>query len=278
MRSFRRFHTDIPVSIISGSSSLSPKNQQLYDVSYGGLSCHSETKFDPGNLISVRIPNVDPPFEGTGTVIWCDPKENGYELGVQFNEGREAFVARMVQQVCQIEQYKSRVRETEGRELTGDEAAAEWIEKNAHKQEVQERAFIRHPLDIPIELARAEVTTSFRSKLRNFSMEGACFDSKTAIKLGEHIRLEIPPIDEHPEQTLEGVVIWCRENGGCYEIGVRFEDDREDFNSRMLRQLSRLECFREEILRQDGRELSGEELVTEFIAYMAKLNMKAGAG
>jgi hypothetical protein len=37
----------------------------------------------------------------------------------------------MVEQVCHIEQYKADVLKKEGRELTGEEAAKEWILKYA---------------------------------------------------------------------------------------------------------------------------------------------------
>jgi hypothetical protein len=35
----------------------------------------------------------------------------------------------MVEQICFIEHYKNEVLETEGRALTSEQAAAEWIEK-----------------------------------------------------------------------------------------------------------------------------------------------------
>jgi hypothetical protein len=37
----------------------------------------------------------------------------------------------MVEQVCAIEQYRGEVLENEGRELTAQEAAAEWIGRYA---------------------------------------------------------------------------------------------------------------------------------------------------
>ena len=41
------------------------------------------------------------------------------------------FRARMVEQVCHIEQYKHQVLKKEGRKLSGEEAALEWIQKYA---------------------------------------------------------------------------------------------------------------------------------------------------
>lgn len=270
MRSFHRFSTDIPVKII-GSTGDTGGERQLHNVSYGGVACLSDIAFEIGEPVTVRIPNVNPPFEVTGLVAWCESCEKGYELGIQFHEGREAFVARMVAQVCQIEQYKKDVLKNEGRELSGDEAAMEWIEKHAHESHVQERAFIRHPLDVPIELARAEKNNFFSSTLRNFSMEGACFESDVDINLGECVQLQVPCMEGQPERILEGVVIWCLEKEGRYDVGVKFREDNELLNTKTLKQLSRLECFKEEIKRSEGRDLNGEEAVKEFIAYMSSI-------
>jgi len=273
MREFRRYTTDIPVNIL-GKNAAAMSSRQLYNVSYGGVACHSELQFKSGDLVLVRISHVDPPFEVSGIVVWCDAVEDGYELGIQFNEGREAFAARMVAQVCQIEQYKNQVLEAEGRTLSGDVAALEWIEKNAHRQDVHERAFIRHPQDIPIEILRTKQSLSFDSKLRNFSLDGACFASASAIKLGEHVQVQLPGVDGQRAKKLEGIVIWCCKKDGQHDVGVKFKEDDGVFNIEMLKLISRLESFKDEVERRDGRSLTGEETVTEFAAYLAKLNLK----
>ena len=46
---------------------------------------------------------------------------------MQFDQPDEQFKARMVAQFCQIEDYRRELREREGRELSSDEAAREWI-------------------------------------------------------------------------------------------------------------------------------------------------------
>ncbi|MEO0444302.1 MAG: hypothetical protein AAFZ92_11295 [Pseudomonadota bacterium] len=54
-------------------------------------------------------------------------------MGVNFNSDQEAFSARMVEQACYIEQYKKDVFEAEGRVLSSDEAATEWITRFANQ-------------------------------------------------------------------------------------------------------------------------------------------------
>ena len=272
MRTFRRYSTDIPINILGKDVALE-SSRPLYNVSYGGLACHSKVAFKSGEFVSVSISHVEPSFEATGVVVWCDLKDGEYELGIQFNEGREAFAARMVAQVCQIEKYKCHVLETEGRDLSGDEAALEWIEKNAHQQAVHERAYIRHPVDIPIEISHAQQPVSFSSKLHDFSLEGARFESASEIKPGEYVQIQLPSIEGQQEKAVEGTVMWCCQKKSQYEIGVKFRED-EAFYTAMLKQIEQIESFKEEVERRDGRVLTGKEAVAEFSAYLAKSNLK----
>ena len=72
-----------------------------------------------------------PPFETTARVAWCRLRDGEYELGLSFIDPDDAFRARMVEQICHMEHYRRQVHETEGRSLTTEEAAREWIERNA---------------------------------------------------------------------------------------------------------------------------------------------------
>jgi hypothetical protein len=101
------------------------------NVSYGGLAFLSEERLAPGDILRLRIPTVEPPFEAAGRVAWCRPEGDAYLIGVQFTDAGVAFRSRMVQQVCSIENYRREILEREGRDLTTQEAAAEWIERYA---------------------------------------------------------------------------------------------------------------------------------------------------
>jgi hypothetical protein len=74
---------------------------------------------------------VLPPFEARVRVVWTRPEAEGYCIGVQFMDEADAFRARMVEQVCSIERYRREVEAKEGRRLTRDEAAQEWIRRYA---------------------------------------------------------------------------------------------------------------------------------------------------
>ncbi|UCE88458.1 MAG: PilZ domain-containing protein [Pseudomonadota bacterium] len=131
-RSYIRHPSDIPVEFrLEGGESAS--TTPLANVSRGGVSFTCDRPIAAGTVISVCIEFVQPRFEARGRVAWCHEEDDGYSIGVTFLDPRDAYRARMVEQVCHIEQYKKDVREREGRTLDGRTAALEWIRKYAAK-------------------------------------------------------------------------------------------------------------------------------------------------
>jgi hypothetical protein len=130
-REFIRHTVDVPLEIraVNGNTA----RQRGVNVSYGGLAFLSDTCPSVGDLIDLRIPTVNPPFQAQGRVAWCRSEGDQYLIGVAFLDAADAFRARMVQQVCSIERYRQEVQEREGRALSTPEAAAEWIGRYADR-------------------------------------------------------------------------------------------------------------------------------------------------
>ena len=103
------------------------------NVSLGGLAFRTEVCPRIGALLQLRMPTVNPPFLAEARVAWCRPENGAYLVGARFIDASAAFRSRMVQQVCAIEQYRREVQEREGRALSSQEAAAEWIERYADR-------------------------------------------------------------------------------------------------------------------------------------------------
>ena len=97
----------------------------------GGLAFLLDACVDTGTVVQVRIPTVQPPFEAAARVVWCRPEQDRFLVGVAFLDAGAAFQVRMVEQVCAIEEYRREIRQREGRELTSQQAAEEWIAKYA---------------------------------------------------------------------------------------------------------------------------------------------------
>lgn len=129
-RKYIRHPAEIPIEF--ATADLDGKAQgQAHNVSLGGLAFDSQWCPREGELLDIRIPTVEPEFSAPGRVAWCRRRAEGFEVGVQFVDASDAFRARMVEQVCHIENYRNEVREREGRDLNGDAAAQEWIRKYA---------------------------------------------------------------------------------------------------------------------------------------------------
>ncbi|TCS43079.1 PilZ domain-containing protein [Reinekea marinisedimentorum] len=132
MRHFIRHPTDIPINCIMRDHYYCVRNA-LLDVSAGGLSFVTDNYIPPGESIHVNIYVQDPNFEADCDVKWCRRVDSCYHVGVKFKDSAEAFSFRMVEQVCHIEHYKRKVESEEGRELSSEQAAEEWIARYAPK-------------------------------------------------------------------------------------------------------------------------------------------------
>lgn len=127
-RQFIRHTADVPIEVRTVTGQSHTKRPAL-NVSVGGLSFIAEDELPIGSAIEIRIAEVDPPFEARARVVWARREAEGCRVGVQFLDANDAFRARMVEQVCAIDQYRRQVEAEEGRVLSREEAAHEWIGK-----------------------------------------------------------------------------------------------------------------------------------------------------
>jgi len=130
MRSYIRHPSDIPIQV-DVTSADSHSQHHLNDVSHGGLAFSMDSPVPVGTVIKLTIESVEPAFITEGLVTHCRQEGNGYVIGIEFVNKDDLFVARMVEQVCHIEHYKREVSSREGRQISGEEAAHEWIERYA---------------------------------------------------------------------------------------------------------------------------------------------------
>jgi len=144
MRSYIRHPSDVPIEVVEEEGSLQSGVPQLQNFSHGGLAFIAKKPQALGSIVKIRIPFVQPPFETTGTIKWCKPNEDSFEVGFEFLDEKDEFKIRMVEQICHIEHYKNEVFAKEGRKLSGHEAAVEWITKFASQfpgETLSEEAF-----------------------------------------------------------------------------------------------------------------------------------------
>ncbi len=133
-RSTPRHATGIPVRLTPGDNA-GTHAVPCANVSSGGLACYAARAVAPGTALSIAFPALAGDTVLTGTVAWCRAAEEVdevFDIGVAFDaDNDDAYRVRLCEQICRIEQYKRDVLLDEGRFLTSDEAAAEWIAEHA---------------------------------------------------------------------------------------------------------------------------------------------------
>ena len=131
MRKYIRHPIAVPIDVEVVDELEVHSGTRMLNISAGGLAIQLPKVVAIGSQIIVSIPHIWPDYRARGHVVWCRARKDSIEAGLQFAEASEAFKARMVAQLCQIDDYRRAVLKNEGRVLTTDEAAREWIDQFA---------------------------------------------------------------------------------------------------------------------------------------------------
>jgi len=133
LRKFIRHPTDVPIKVSLDwvPDDASPPCEQLHNVSLGGLAFISTRALPKGKSVNICFPLLDEHRSLTGQVVWSKKNKQGYEIGLQFDDPDELYRLRMIEQICHIEHYRTEIAILEGREITSEEAAQEWIKRYA---------------------------------------------------------------------------------------------------------------------------------------------------
>ena len=105
---------------------------------------------------------------------------------------------------------------------------------------LKERKFYRHPSDIPIEIWRSD--ESELHLLKNISLGGLAFESKTEWKPGEIVGIRVLV---QPTFELVGKVVWCRKSNHYYDVGVEFVENNPDDKEVMVEEVCEVEWYKD---------------------------------
>lgn len=94
------------------------------NIGQGGLCFSSNRALPLGAHIQIEIPIAEPAFRAEGILAWSHERDGDFETGVRFTGAEAEYNLRMV---GQIEHYRREVPEREGRVISSEEAALEWI-------------------------------------------------------------------------------------------------------------------------------------------------------
>jgi Tfp pilus assembly protein PilZ len=131
----------------------------------------------------------------------------------------------------------------------------------------EKRRFLRHPTEIPIEYTPVGGGSKRRKRVtKDLSHGGLCFVSDRKARPGEMIDILIA-IRPGPFEV-KGRVAWCHPVKKHFEIGVGFLSEADEFATRMVEQVCRIEGYRAQ-QRARGRLLTRQEAAMEWIERFA---------
>lgn len=129
MRQFIHHPVNIPIDVRVLCHHAEGGMSQSVGLGVGGLTFMTEQEISPSTLVQVTISYLQPDFITEAKVVWCRKCQHGSELWIECLNAEDAFQLRMFEQICHIENYRLEAGRKEGRILTAEEAASEWIAK-----------------------------------------------------------------------------------------------------------------------------------------------------
>lgn len=136
LRKFIRHPSDVPIQVTLvevPNEKKTKSSDKLNNVGLGGLAYLSQQALPKGQHVKVFFPLLDKVHSLSGKVVWIKPLLQGFDTGIQFENTDELYSFRMIEQVCHIEHYRKEIEQREGRILSSEEAASEWIKRYAGK-------------------------------------------------------------------------------------------------------------------------------------------------
>lgn len=121
----------------------------------------------------------------------------------------------------------------------------------------------RFDTQIPIQFKRSDIKPELPSNLVNISLGGLSFSLPDPITIGDEVNIIINHVK--PPVELIGKVRWCRKYSELYDVGLEFNNLKDPFLNRMLKQICEIEKYRLTQLNEFNRDISSELAAKEWI-------------
>ena len=105
----------------------------IQNVSVGGIACYSDEPVPTGERVGIDVAIGNQQVHLQGVVVWCRAAGGRFELGLRFDEGPADSRERLCRELAEIEHYRHEVLMLEGRQLSSDAAALEWMHARANQ-------------------------------------------------------------------------------------------------------------------------------------------------
>lgn len=132
IRKHIRHVTGIPIEVsLEYHQDYQASEDTITNVSLGGLCFVADDRLEIDEAIQVRFPLLDEETQIDGKVVWCNKTTKGYEVGLEFNDPDEVERLKMIEQIRQIENFRNQQEQQDGRKMSSEQAAREWVSKYA---------------------------------------------------------------------------------------------------------------------------------------------------
>ncbi len=131
-REFFRHPIKVPIQLTRVEDS-SAENARAEDLSQGGLAFLWPELIPEGTHLQLSIPVEKQLFKMKAHVTHSqkDTDTGLFKTGVCFEDSVSSFRAKLAEEIIQIRQYREKMSLLRGRQLSEEEAAKIWIDRNA---------------------------------------------------------------------------------------------------------------------------------------------------
>ena len=127
-----RHVTGIPIEVnLEYHEDYRSAEDTITNVSLGGLCFIASDRLDVDESVQVRFAVLNQEQTLAGRVVWCNKTARGYEVGLEFDDPDEVERLKTVDQIRQIESFREQIEQNDGRRLSSEQAAREWISRYA---------------------------------------------------------------------------------------------------------------------------------------------------
>ena len=130
-KGFIKHPLDYPYHLTPSEHVMARQQNDCVDGELGGVVFEMAEPYEAGTVLELEISirgNVD---SFHGQVVFVRNRGTVSDVGFWLQHGEDLNRLRMVEQLCFIESYRNRVYQADGRQLSSQRAACEWIEKYA---------------------------------------------------------------------------------------------------------------------------------------------------
>ena len=134
IRKHIRHITGVPIEVsleYAPVNLIDSEDDTITNVSLGGLSFIATDRLDISEQIKVRFPAGKENTVLDGKIVWCEKTHRGYEVGLEFDDPEEIDRLKVIEHICHIENYRKEIETREGRKISSEQAAREWVSRFA---------------------------------------------------------------------------------------------------------------------------------------------------